>query len=197
MKLMKKVKLNNKVRIIAGKWRSRKLHFANIPDLRPTSDRMRETLFNWLAPYIDKAHCLDLFAGSGALGFEALSRGASKVVMIDAERKVIQELKTNQKLLNAENLEIINMEAEKYLSQHHKDAFDIIFLDPPFKKQLISNICQLIDKNKLLKPKGYIYIETNAALSTGDLPTNWQITKQKQAGKVLYYLAKSNCSKSV
>ena len=224
--MLKKRKLSNKVRIIGGRWRGRKISFPDLADLRPTGDRIRETLFNWLADVIDGAYCLDLFAGSGALGFEALSRGAGKVVMVDSEPQIIASLQANQEALGAENLEIIQMDAEEYILSSHgnkspssrgatlssrgltagsseqapspqpspasgrgrtdNDGFDIIFLDPPFKKRLIPKFCQLIAEKNLLKLGGYIYIETDAALD--DLPKDWQIIKQKQAGKVLYYL---------
>ena len=224
--------MSNKVRIIGGKWRGRKINFPALKDLRPTPNRIRETLFNWLAPIIDGADCLDLFAGSGALGFEALSRGAGQVIMVDTEPQVIAQLKVNQQMLDAENLEILHMNAEQYIAQTVKrssrkenlssrgltagsrkiscpldppavkprddklvpqnnnpeESFDIIFLDPPFQKQLIPKFCQLIAENNLLKSKGYVYIETDSALSPDDLPPNWQIIKQKQAGKVWYYL---------
>lgn len=189
---MKKSKLSNKVRIIGGIWRGRKISFPALKDLRPTPDRIRETLFNWLTPVINGAYCLDLFAGSGALGFETLSRGAEKVVMVDSESQVIAQLEANRQMLGAENLEIHHMNAAQYLPQA-KGSFDIIFLDPPFQKQLIPKFCQLIAENNLLKPKGYVYIETDLALSPDDLPTSWQIIKQKQAGKVLYYLLGTAC----
>ncbi|MGD9153372.1 MAG: 16S rRNA (guanine(966)-N(2))-methyltransferase RsmD [Gammaproteobacteria bacterium] len=179
--------LRNQVRIIAGIWRGRKLPFPDLKNLRPTPDRVRETLFNWLAKVINGANCLDLFAGSGALGFEALSRGAANVVFVDSAPEVIANLHANQKMLQAENLEIYHMNAEQYLSQT-KEQFDIVFLDPPFQKQMIPTYCQLLAKNNLLKANGYAYIETNTTLLSDDLPQNWQIIKQKRAGKVRYYL---------
>ena len=184
---MKKPKYSSKVRIIGGKWRGRKLPFPNLEFLRPTPDRVRETLFNWLAPIIDGAYCLDLFAGSGALGFEALSRGAGKVIFVDSEPQIIEQLKANQQILNCENIEIYNMSAEKYLQQANQ-PFDVIFLDPPFQQQAIPKYFQLLAKKNLIKPKGYIYIETGHMLDSSCLPQNWQIIKQKRAGRISYCL---------
>ena len=124
--------LNNQLRIIGGKWRGRKIKFPDIEGLRPTPDRVRETLFNWLSPVIIGAKCLDLFAGSGALGFEALSRGASKTVFVDSNNLVTQQLQYNQQLFQCSDIEIHKMSAEQYLQTTEK-SFDIIFLDPTLK----------------------------------------------------------------
>jgi len=181
--------LKNQLRIIGGKWRGRKLDFPNIEGLRPTPSRVRETLFNWLAPDIHNADCLDLFAGSGALGFEALSRGANKVIFIDSSKQIIDQLKNNCQLLNCDAAEIHQMDSEEYLKQTHK-TFAIVFLDPPFKQNLILKYCKLLTENNLLKPNAYIYIETELQLKQTDFPDNLQILKQKKAGKVNYLLIK-------
>ena len=179
--------LKNQVKIIAGKWRGRNIKFPTSDGLRPTANRTRETLFNWLAPVINHAKCLELFAGSGSLGFEALSRGANHVVMIDTDIKVAQQLKDTAKILNAENLTIHQMTAEQYI-QTSKEKFDIVFIDPPFSSNLIEPICNLLDKHDLLNPNAHIYIETQKKLSSPTLPASWQILKAKTAGQVAYYL---------
>lgn len=177
----------NQLRIIGGKWRGRKLKFPDVEGLRPTPDRVRETLFNWLAPVIQQTICLDLFAGSGALGFEALSRGAQKVVFVDTSYKVIQQLKTNQNLLNCDAAAIIKSNADAFLARQ-TEKFDIIFLDPPFHQGLIEKTCKEIFQYGALKPDGYIYIEREASLKEIALPTNFNILKERKAGQITYAL---------
>ena len=130
----------SELRIIGGKWRGRKLKFSPSLDLRPTPNRVRETLFNWLAPVINNAICLDLFAGSGALGFEALSRGAQKVTMLDKSARVIKTLKANAEILGTENITFLCMEFSPSLKNPFKQQFNVVFLDPPFKQNLIKTI---------------------------------------------------------
>jgi 16S rRNA (guanine966-N2)-methyltransferase len=179
----------NQLRIIGGKWRGRKLSFPDVVDLRPTTDRIRETVFNWLMADIVDAECLDLFAGSGALGFEALSRGAKQVTFIDQSSEVINQLKENAAILKAESqANILQQEAIPFLNQQKKQL-DIIFLDPPFKLNIINELCQLIAEKKLLKPGGLIYIEMNNK-QTLQLPAPLSRIKQKQAGQVIFCLAK-------
>lgn len=185
--------LKNEVRIIGGKWRGRKIKFCDVSGLRPSPDRVRETLFNWLSPYILNARCLDLFAGSGVLGFEALSRGASEVVFVDKNETVIQQLKKNREMFKCDSIEIHHGTAQKYLEQANK-PFDIVFLDPPFYQGLIPVICKLLNNKKLLKSQSLVYLEKEKNnLMTDkeiplDLPNDWKIIKQKKAGRVLYYL---------
>ena len=179
----------NKLRIIAGKWRGRKIAFPDIPGLRPTPDRVRETLFNWLAPVISEAIYLDLFAGSGALGFEALSRGAKQVVFVDESSEVIQQLNANQKLLACGNLKIIQKSALEYL-ETCDEKFDVVFLDPPFQSDLLEKCCALIDEKNLLTPDALIYIETSIKKDMSFLPSSWKIFKEKQAGQVKYCLVR-------
>ncbi|HIO93029.1 MAG TPA: 16S rRNA (guanine(966)-N(2))-methyltransferase RsmD [Leucothrix mucor] len=173
---------SNTLRIIGGNWRSRKLNFISVEGLRPTPDRVRETLFNWLQADIANARCLDLFAGSGALGLEAFSRGASSVVFVEKHRAVAKQLGQNLVLLNAEcNVE--NTDAESYLSKAG-EFFDIIFLDPPFRKNYLPKILDGIIKQSLLKPSGLIYLEHEA-----EEGYNWQKwglveLKSTQAGQV-------------
>jgi 16S rRNA (guanine966-N2)-methyltransferase len=181
--------LTNKIRIIGGKWRGRKLTFPNIKNLRPTPNRIRETLFNWLAPAIHDAYCLDLFAGSGALGFEALSRGAKKITLVENNDLAYEQLQANVQLLKCKNAEIHCMQAEDYLQQTSL-TFDIVFLDPPFHQNLVPKFCEILVERQLLKPNAYIYIETEVLPTPIKLPDSLEILKQKKAGKVMYSLAK-------
>lgn len=169
-----------KVRIIAGKWRGRKLDVIDSPGLRPTSDRVRETLFNWLQQDIPGARCLDLFAGTGALSFEALSRGAAEVVMVESDARVVALLNQHAETLKSEGHMIQLTNGLSWLEQE-TGAFDIIFLDPPFGKGFIAQCCAIIRERSLLKPKGLVYIESEKGLS---LPEDWEITKQTKAGNV-------------
>lgn len=178
------------VRIIGGKWRSRKLKFPAIEGLRPTPDRVRETVFNWLSPHIAAANCLDLFAGSGALGFEALSRGASHVTFIDQSREITKYLTAQLKLLGTENAEVHCSTFNPALTFPHKAAFDIVFLDPPFHKNFIKQSCAWLEQNKLLADDALIYIEAEATLNPLPIPNNWEILRSKIAGQVGYHLCK-------
>jgi 16S rRNA (guanine966-N2)-methyltransferase len=182
------------VRIIGGEWRSRKLNFPESEGLRPTPDRVRETLFNWLQAYTPAAKCLDLFSGSGALAFEALSRGAAHATLIDASRLVCNSLKQNLQELKAQNAEVLETDATQWLLQQAKSEFryDLVFLDPPFNKDLVSGICQLLEENQVLADGSMIYIETERSLSTLSVPDNWELYRDKQAGDVSYRLYKRN-----
>lgn len=182
---MSQKKQANQVRIIGGKWRSRKLIFPDSEGLRPTPDRIRETLFNWLSSYIVNARCLDLFAGSGALGFEALSRGASSVYMIEQSMQAVDQLKKNALLLSIpqSELQICCGDAfdERNLPQ---GQFDIVFLDPPFYQDMINKCCQLIKERGLFAENGLIYIEAESELKELTLPQGWEVIKHKVAGQV-------------
>jgi len=171
---------SRKVRIIAGKWRGRKLDVLDLPGLRPTPDRVRETLFNWIQHEIVGARCLDLFAGTGALAFEALSRDASEVIMIDSDPKAVESLNRHAVLLKSENHTIQRADAIGWLKRSIK-GFDIIFLDPPFKQGYIEKCCAIIKEESLLNTNGLVYIESekNCVIADG-----WQIKKQKNAGQV-------------
>lgn len=180
-----------RVRIIAGKWRGRSLKVLDHPGLRPTPDRVRETLFNWLATDVVGARCLDLFAGTGALGFEALSRGAKKVVFVDKFPPAIKALCESAVTLNAlEHCEIVRESAVSYLEQikNKESAFDIIFLDPPFATPLLLQSIDILSNSNLVRSGTLIYIEAPRPLTVGDLPRHWQLLKQKIAGEVAYHL---------
>lgn len=175
------------IRIIAGKHRGRKLPVLMAEGLRPTTDRIKETLFNWLMPYINNSHCLDCFAGAGSLGFEALSRGASNVTLIELDKSAAKQLNDNKKLLNADNLKVNNANALQYLAQTAVESYDIVFIDPPFHKGLAEQACALVN-NGWLKPNALIYVEVESNASTMSLPDNWILLKEKVAGQVAYRL---------
>lgn len=176
------------IRIIGGEWRGRKLKVPEVADLRPTPDRVRETLFNWLAPVIAGANCLDLFAGSGALGFEASSRGAAHVVMVDFSADVIALLQQEGVMLKAKNLDIYRATIPEQLKLPVK-PFDIVFLDPPYQQNILLPCCFYLEENAFLADNAYIYLEAKSALTQADLPPNWEIIKSKKAGQVAYHLA--------
>ncbi len=175
------------VRIIAGQWRSRKIHFPDLAQLRPTPDRVRETLFNWLAPVIAGARCLDLFAGSGALGLEALSRGAAQVVFVDRDADVVAHIRKHVALFKSEHATVIQVDALDYL-QHCKEQFDIVFLDPPYDAALLLPVSHALEQQGVLRDHARIYLETRDG-TVNELPANWQLQRSKQAGQVAYHLA--------
>jgi 16S rRNA (guanine966-N2)-methyltransferase len=175
-----------RVRIIGGAWRSRRLEFPALPDLRPTPDRVRETLFNWLQGVIPGSRCLDLFAGSGALGFEAASRGADCVVMVDISRAVIDQLQRQALALHAEGIEIVQADALAYLKRR-PPPFDIVFVDPPFATPLVSAACLALDGYDALKPGARIYLEMEVH-SDPELPPAWDTLRSGRAGDVAYRL---------
>jgi 16S rRNA (guanine966-N2)-methyltransferase len=175
-------KAPNKVRIIGGLWRSRIIEFPDHTGLRPTPDRVRETLFNWLGQRLDEKICLDLFAGSGALGFEALSRGASEVVMVEQSASVARGLTENAQRLGMDNATIVNADAMQYL-RGATQRFDVIFLDPPFNQSLLEQVLALLVP--WLTPEGKIYAESE--LSFEPSPA-WKILKQSRAGQVKFQL---------
>ena len=179
---------SGRLRIVAGNWRSRLLDIADVRGLRPTSERIRETLFNWLAPHIHGARCLDLFAGTGALGLEALSRGAKRAVFVESSPRAVATLNANIEVLNAADATVVDMDAFRYLRQATTDKFDLLFLDPPFADGLIAEVCQLLEKSGVLADKCLIYIEQDRSGTAAALPERWQVLKDKTAGNVRYML---------
>ena len=182
----------NTLRIVGGRWRGRKLHFPDVAAIRPTPDRVRETLFNWLQDRIVGARCLDLFAGSGALGFEALSRGAAGAVFVEREPQVVRYLQEVAATLQATGAAILRADAREFvatLAQRADEAFDIVFLDPPFAERLLPSICAQLEASGKLAPAAMIYIESAAAEGPPAVPANWTLAKGKSAGQVGYYLA--------
>ncbi len=167
---------NNSVRIIGGECRSRVLHFPDLPDLRPTPDRVRETLFNWLGQRLDGLVCLDAFAGSGALGFEAASRGAARVVMLEPERSTFDALLKNAQVLAQNGVEVLRRNAQSHLAGT-QERYDLIFLDPPFASELLPGILLLAATR--LAPGGRIYVESPRPLA----PTGMGVLRSGRAGQ--------------
>ena len=181
-----------KLRIIGGKWRSRLLPVVDLPGLRPTTDRVRETLFNWLQNDIPGARCLDLFAGSGALGFEAASRGASSVILLESQAKAARTLQANINLLNAQSIKLISCDALKWLSAPATEQFDIVFIDPPFDSDYLQSACQLLEAGEYLSEQSCIYLEMDRKQPLPELPDDWHVYREKKAGQVSYYLIRRN-----
>ncbi len=176
------------LRIIAGEWRSRKLPVAKVPGLRPTSDRVRETVFNWLAMITPRAKVLDVFSGTGALSMEALSRGASSATLLEKSPVAARTLKSNLALLKAEHAKVVETDSLNWLNQTAETSFDLIFLDPPFRMNLLEPACQLLESNGYLNENSHIYIEVEKELNPLPVPENWQLEKSKTAGQVSFSL---------
>jgi len=185
---MKANRAANQLRIIAGRWRGRRLSFAPVAGLRPTPDRVRETLFNWLDPCIRGAHCLDLFAGSGALGIEAASRGADRVVLVDDNPAVIATLRQQLQLLQATRIELLQSRVQPWLATAG-EPFDIVFLDPPFRQGLLPACLHALQHGGWLADEAWIYIEAERHLELA-LPEGWQLLRSKHAGQLDYHLVR-------
>ena len=176
------------LRIIGGEWRSRKLDFPHVEGLRPTPDRVRETLFNWLAPHIGGARVLDVFAGSGALFLEAMSRGAAKGVALDSNRDAISNIRENMGILRCTTGEVQQTNALNYLATPATEVFDVVFLDPPFNLDLLKPACDLLEQNGWLADNAWIYTESERRPSELGLPANWRLHREQKAGGVNYAL---------
>lgn len=176
----------NKVQIIGGNWRRRQLAFPATATIRPTPAKIRETLFNWLQNYIVGSVCLDLFAGSGALGFEAASRGAKSALLVEKDRATCTALRTAARKLCASQVQINHSSAGDFL-QSPPLPLDIVFIDPPFAGNLLATTCQQLENNGWLQPKTLLYLET-AKLDPPNTPSNWHNLKHKRAGQVASYL---------
>lgn len=177
----------NQLRIIGGNWRGRKLSFPDVDGLRPTGDRIRETLFNWLAPDIQRARCLDLFAGSGALGLEALSRGAAECLFLERSPIAARELEKNLDLLNATNGQLLGQDALAWLQQKNQQQFDLVFIDPPFQLDLWQPTFDLLETGGYLAENALIYVECPKG-ATYQTPRQWHPHKEKIAGSNIYRL---------
>lgn len=174
----------NRVRIIGGAWRSRLLSFPSRGDLRPTPDRVRETLFNWLGQDLTGKTCLDLFAGSGALGFEAASRGARRVVLVERDAQTVRALGASRDALQATAVELKRADALEFL-RDDADVYDVVFVDPPFKAGLWPRLAPLLPRR--LAPDALVYYESG---DRPDLAPDWVAHRQGQAGQVRYQLLK-------
>jgi 16S rRNA (guanine966-N2)-methyltransferase len=177
---------HNQVRIIGGQWRGRKLNFTPADGLRPTGDRIRETLFNWLAPYINGARCADLFAGSGALGLEALSRGAAHCDFVDLSKHAIAQVVHHLDTLQAVDRATCHVCSAEQFLQHVTLAYDIVFIDPPFSQHLAEPACAALAHSHHLNEDALIYIETDAARPQPQLPSGWTLHREKRSGDVRY-----------
>lgn len=189
------------IRIIGGKWRGRNLSVGDKDTLRPTPNRVRETLFNWLQEDIQGARCLDLFAGTGILGFEALSRGANQVTFVEKDRATLQQIEaTATKLAATDDCQLIVQDALAYLATFSNDnaieqdvkPFDVIFLDPPFNTSLLDNSLIELAHNQLMGSNTLLYVESAIPLSEQSMPNHWHLLKQKQASQVFYHLIRGS-----
>lgn len=182
----------NSVRIIGGGWRGRRIAFPDIPGLRPTPDRVRETLFNWLQSGVAGARCLDLFAGSGALGLEALSRGAKELVFVEqsvAASRALQEQLT--RLGGQVRARVVEMGASRYL-RSPPQPFDIVFLDPPYGRNALAEYIPMLDAGEWLQAGALVFLENEKSVGAPELPARWELLKSKSAGEVGYHLARIN-----
>ncbi len=181
-------KPSNSFRLIAGKWRGKRLSLEANAQLRPTGDRVRETLFNWLSADITNSKCLDLFAGSGSLGFEALSRGAAYCGFVETDKHTAQQIQKNCDLLelSAKQVGVSTKSAFEFLDSVSKKSYDIVFIDPPFRKNYIEELLPKLQKH--LNPDSLIYVEIEKESKLPELPENWSVIREKTAGQVRYHL---------
>jgi 16S rRNA (guanine966-N2)-methyltransferase len=178
------------IRIIGGEWRGRKLHFPNVTALRPTPDRVRETLFNWLQFEIAGKRCLDLFAGSGALGLEALSRGAAEVRFVERDPAAAAAIREALSVLGSRFGVVDARDAFAFLAQASPQPFDVVFLDPPYDQGWLPRLCEALQSGGWLAPEARIYLEDAAERGEPALPDGWTLLRSRRAGDVGYHLAK-------
>ena len=192
---MAKQSTPGKVRIIGGKWRGRRLSLANA-DIRPTSDRVRETLFNWLGHKVQGSRVLDLFAGSGALGFEAVSRGADKAVLVEKMPARAKHLKVQAELLASREIDVLTTDTRSLIASSLPQSriagpgFDLVFLDPPFADTDLGELCALLERGGWLADDAWVYLELARDAVFPELPEHWQLEKRETAGQVCYALAR-------
>ncbi|MFT2111819.1 16S rRNA (guanine(966)-N(2))-methyltransferase RsmD [Marinomonas sp. 2405UD68-3] len=183
----------SKLRIIGGEWRSRTLPIPKVEGLRPTPNRVRETLFNWISVWIPGAHCGDLFCGSGALGLEALSRGAASCLFVDNSRVVTQQMQDNLATLKSTAGTVITKNAAELVKIPPSRPLDILFLDPPFRKDWLTKLIPFLD-DQWLAPRALVYIEMEKEANLPTLPSHWTLKKEKIAGQLCYRLFEINRS---
>jgi 16S rRNA (guanine966-N2)-methyltransferase len=176
------------LRIIGGTWRGRRLRFPPTPEIRPTPDRVRETLFNWLAARVPGARCLDLFAGSGAIGLEALSRGAAHVTFVERDPVAAREITARLAEWGARTARVAQSDALRFLAAKPAEPFDIAFLDPPFASPLLAQAATRLEQGGWLAEDALVYVECPAASAAPGMPPRWRPLKAKQAGEVGYHL---------
>ncbi|SFL88839.1 16S rRNA (guanine(966)-N(2))-methyltransferase RsmD [Marinobacter zhejiangensis] len=179
---------SGELRIIGGDWRSRKLRFPDAGGVRPTPARTRETLFNWLSFHLAGRDCLDLFAGSGVLGLEALSRGAASATFVDHTPALAQALRENLRLLHCDRATVVCSAVETFLRDSPPQPFDLVFMDPPFRQGWLERLFPLIAEQGWVKPGGWVYVEHESELTPPPPPASWQLHRQKTAGQVTYNL---------
>ena len=178
----------NTLRIIGGAHRGRRLAFPPDPALRPSPDRVRETLFNWLQSHIPGEDCLDLFAGSGACGIEALSRDACHVTFIDSSAPALAAIRSNLTMLGAQNFSLHQQDALRWLQAPGAGQYGVVFVDPPFAAGVLEAACQSLEDSGVLKQAALIYLETGAGGGQPRVPANWVVLKSRQAGAVHFFL---------
>ena len=183
----------NQLRIVGGQWRGRRLGFPNVTGLRPTADRVRETLFNWLQGEVAGSRCLDLFAGSGALGLEAASRGAAEVTLLDRDAKVVRTLKEHCVTLGADNVRVEQADAISWLKKP-ASPHELVFLDPPFAKSLLEPACRALEDGGWLAPRAWIYLESEQDVGEEDLREGWFLYRSGRSGQAAYHLAGRDCA---
>lgn len=179
---------DGQLRIIAGQWRSRQFAFPMAHGLRPTPNRVRETLFNWLAPYVEAARVLDPFAGSGALFLEALSRGAGSALALDLNPAAVTSLRGHLATLRCDNGQVLQSDALAYLQNQPATPFDLVFLDPPFSQDLLLPACTLLEERGWLADDAWVYTESEQVPSSLGMPGNWRLHREQKAGQVHYAL---------
>mgnify|MGYP006421275643 CR=1 FL=1 len=177
-----------RIRIIGGEWRRRSLSFPAVDNVRPTPDRVRETLFNWLSPTLAGSRCLDLFAGSGALGLEALSRGAGHTTFVDRSSELMASLRHNLNTLGATNADVVESDALAFLDESIGPAVDIVFVDAPFRAGLTDPVCKQLASRSWMRDRSYVYLEHEAEAPEPELPRQWHLARRKTAGQVCYSL---------